>query len=117
MTVFNSFLIFSVSNALTDYELSKFGCRSGKVYQFHAGSTAGGEKIGNWHQIPWDLLFFTYILDYPATKENNFIGCHPVGHKTSGRSDDVSCFKTEFQCDVAASREGYISKRFFTKII
>ena len=41
-----SFLFSSSIRALTDYEISRFGCREGKVYQFHKSDAMGGEKIG-----------------------------------------------------------------------
>ena len=76
MKVLVSLLTFS--NALTNDEISKFGCRNGEYYQYSQG------RGGSENNVAYQL--------------NQFFGCHPDQARP--------CVKESMKCKTSLSNDG-----------
>lgn len=83
-------------NALTDDEISAFGCREGIYYQYEKVASNGGTAINQRASGKFSFLVVAIISIF--SDENNWDGCH-YNHQ-------LPCYKNEQKCEVSMTPLG-----------
>ena len=84
------------ANALTDDEVSAFGCRKGIYYQYEKVSSNGGTAINQ--RASGKFIFLVFQNLSLISGDNNWDGCH-YNHQ-------LPCYKNEQKCEVSMSPLG-----------